>query len=244
LLAGKGQYVEGIHFLIQEYLSIWKEWGIEDLEKFRKSRALENKVRKTTQVKENVDQKISSLEDIRTWIGDCRRCRLCEERKNIVFGSGHSQAKLMFVGEGPGADEDEQGLPFVGRAGKLLTKIIEAMGYTRDQVYIANVVKCRPPNNRAPQPDESESCVPFLQKQVAIIKPSILVALGASATNALITASGGISTLRGKFHPLSWDKNVPVMPTFHPAYLLRNPNAKRYVWDDMKIVKNRLEAKQ
>jgi uracil-DNA glycosylase len=233
--------VESTQILIQEYLNLWKEWGIEDLEKFRKSRALETKIRQATKSDDD-GRGVTSLEDIRAWLGDCRRCRLCEGRNTIVFGSGHSKAKLMFVGEGPGADEDAQGLPFVGRAGKLLTKIIEAMGYTRDQVYIANVVKCRPPNNRAPQPDETEQCVPFLQKQIAIIKPQILVALGASAASALINVGGGISMLRGKFHPLSWDKNVPVMPTFHPAYLLRNPNAKRQVWDDMKIVKNRLES--
>jgi DNA polymerase len=169
-------------------------------------------------------------------IGDCRRCKLHEARHTIVFGSGNPQARLMFVGEGPGHDEDIQGLPFVGRAGNLLTQIIQAMGFTRDDVYIANVVKCRPPENRTPQPDETATCSPFLLSQIDIIRPEVIVALGSQATQALLGTSAGITKVRGTFRNHGTDRPIPVMPTFHPAYLLRNPAAKKDVWDDMKKV--------
>jgi uracil-DNA glycosylase len=166
-------------------------------------------------------------------IGDCRRCRLCEKRTQIVFGVGDPGARLLFVGEGPGRDEDAQGIPFVGRAGQLLTDIIRAMGLTREQVYIANVVKCRPPENRTPEPDEIESCLGFLESQIEIISPSVIVCLGAVAAQALVDATGGITKMRGNLREY---RGIPVMPTFHPAYLLRNPAAKKDVWADMKKV--------
>ena len=174
------------------------------------------------------------LEDLRlNTIGECVRCKLCEGRSRIVFGTGDPEARLLFVGEGPGADEDRQGIPFVGKAGQLLNKIIDAMGLSRGQVYIANVVKCRPPDNRAPQPDETDACTPFLFRQIEIIAPRVIVALGAPATQALLDTTAGITKIRGTFREF---RGIPVMPTFHPAYLLRNPAAKKEVWDDMRMV--------
>ena len=180
---------------------------------------------------------VISLTEIRADLGDCRRCKLHAGRTNIVFGVGHPAARLMFVGEGPGADEDEQGEPFVGRAGQLLTQIIKAMGLAREQVYIANVVKCRPPGNRNPEPDEIAACSPFLQAQISAIAPTVIVALGKFAAQTLLQTETPISRLRGQFHALG---GVAVMPTFHPSYLLRNPAAKREVWEDMKLVMKRL----
>ena len=172
-------------------------------------------------------------------IGDCSRCKLCRGRTNLVFGVGNPEARLMFVGEGPGADEDEQGEPFVGRAGQLLTQIVKAMGFERGDVYIANVVKCRPPNNRNPEPDEIAACSPLLEAQIAAVRPEVLVALGKFAAQTLLATDTPISRLRGQFH----DRNgVAVMPTFHPSYLLRNPAAKREVWEDMKLVMKRLAS--
>ncbi|HEY3175127.1 MAG TPA: uracil-DNA glycosylase [Candidatus Polarisedimenticolia bacterium] len=176
----------------------------------------------------------AELEDLRVnVIGECRRCKLCEGRTHIVFGDGSAGARLMFVGEGPGSEEDRRGLPFVGRAGQLLDQIIKAMGYSRSEVYIANVVKCRPPDNRTPQPDETASCTPFLFRQIEIIQPKVIVALGSPASQALLETSAGITKIRGTFRQY---RGIPVMPTFHPAYLLRNPAAKREVWDDMRKV--------
>jgi DNA polymerase len=172
-----------------------------------------------------------TLEEIRTDLGDCRRCRLCEKRKHIVFGAGDSHAKLMFVGEGPGYDEDQMGEPFVGAAGRLLTKIIEAIHYTREQVYICNIIKCRPPGNRNPMPDEIEVCFPFLKRQIASVKPDIICALGTFAAQTLLETKSPISKLRGSFYDYMGSK---VLPTYHPAYLLRNPEKKRDVWEDMK----------
>ncbi len=166
-------------------------------------------------------------------IGDCRRCKLCEGRSTIVFGDGSPRARVMFVGEGPGFEEDRQGIPFVGRAGQLLNQIISAMDLTREEVYIANVVKCRPPDNRTPQPDETAACTPFLFEQIAIIRPDVIVALGSPAAQALLGRSAGITKIRGTFREYD---GIRVMPTFHPAYLLRNPAAKRPVWEDMKQV--------
>jgi uracil-DNA glycosylase len=170
---------------------------------------------------------------IRADLGECTRCKLHAGRTNLVFGVGNPNASLMFVGEGPGADEDEQGIPFVGRAGQLLTQIIKAMGYERDQVYIANVVKCRPPNNRNPEPDEIEQCEPFLMRQIDAIQPRVIVALGKFASQTLLRSAEPISRLRGRFHRIG---PAQVMPTFHPSYLLRNPASKREVWEDMKQV--------
>jgi uracil-DNA glycosylase family 4 len=172
-----------------------------------------------------------TLEEIRTDLGDCRRCRLSEKRKNIVFGAGDSHARLMFVGEGPGYDEDQMGEPFVGAAGRLLTKIIEAINYTRDQVYICNIIKCRPPGNRNPMSDEIEVCFPFLKRQIVSVKPDIICALGTFAAQTLLETKSPISKLRGSFYDYMGAK---VLPTYHPAYLLRNPEKKRDVWEDMK----------
>jgi len=175
----------------------------------------------------------TTLRLIREDIGDCTRCGLCRNRTNVVFGVGNPIARLMFVGEGPGADEDLKGEPFVGRAGQLLTKIIESMGMEREDVYIANVVKCRPPENRTPLPDEIATCSPFLFQQILAIRPRVVVCLGTPATQTVLGTRDTITRLRGTFHEIN---GIRVMPTFHPAYLLRNPAAKRDVWDDMKKV--------
>jgi len=182
-----------------------------------------------------------SLERILADIGDCRRCRLCEGRTNIVFGSGNPQAKLVFVGEGPGEDEDLQGLPFVGRAGQLLTQMInntaakEGMSVRREHVYICNVVKCRPPNNRAPAADEMAVCGQFLFRQLSVIHPRAICVLGGTAAKALLGTKEGITRLRGQWQ---WWRDIPVMPTYHPSFLLRSvsPNAKREAWEDLKKV--------
>jgi DNA polymerase len=178
-----------------------------------------------------------TLEAIREEMGDCRRCKLWQGRRNLVFGEGNPNASLMFVGEGPGADEDAQGRPFVGRAGQLLTKIIEAINMKRSDVYIANIVKSRPPGNRVPEPDEVVACLPFLKKQIEAIRPQIIVTLGAVATNNLLSATLSITKVRGEFRELG---GILIMPTFHPSYLLRNPAGKREVWEDMKKVRDRL----
>ena len=180
----------------------------------------------------------TSLDELRSVIGDCTRCKLCKGRTNIVFGVGNADAELLFIGEGPGEDEDRQGVPFVGRAGMLLTDIItKGMGLRREDVYIANVVKCRPPNNRNPEPDEIVACEPFLHRQIALIRPRVIVSLGKFATQVLLRSRTPISKLRGEWHDY---QGVPLMPTFHPAYLLRNPSDKRLVWDDIKLVMTRL----
>jgi uracil-DNA glycosylase family 4 len=175
-----------------------------------------------------------SLETIRTDLGDCRRCKLCSTRTNIVFGSGTPKAELVFVGEGPGADEDVQGLPFVGKAGQLLTKIIEAIQLKRDQVYICNVVKCRPPGNRFPEEDEIAACSPFLFRQLESIRPKVICCLGAAAAQTILRTKASIGKLRGRFHEY---RGIKVIPTYHPSYLLRNPEAKRDVWEDMKKIR-------
>jgi uracil-DNA glycosylase len=180
-----------------------------------------------------------ALAAVRADIGEeCSRCKLHTlGRRQIVFGVGNPDADLMFVGEAPGADEDEQGVPFVGRAGQLLTKIIEAIDLKRDDVYIANVIKCRPPGNRNPEPDEVETCEPFLFQQIDIIKPKVIVALGKFAAQALLRTDAPISKLRGGVYEY---RGAKLIPTFHPAYLLRNPSSKREVWEDMKKVRDLL----
>ena len=176
----------------------------------------------------------STLEELRAAIGDCRRCKLCSGRTHLVFGVGNPRAKLMFVGEGPGRDEDLQGEPFVGRAGQLLTDIItKGIGLRREDVYIANVVKCRPPDNRNPEPDEVAACEPFLKKQIELISPEIIVALGKFAVQTLLQSKMPITKLRGTWHTY---EGIKLMPTFHPAYLLRNPADKKLVWEDIKKV--------
>jgi uracil-DNA glycosylase family 4 len=174
-----------------------------------------------------------SLELIRADIGDCTRCRLSERRTNIVFGVGNPKAELFFIGEGPGHDEDIQGIPFVGRAGKLLTQMIEAMGVARDDVYIANVVKCRPPENRQPEKDEVATCSPFLLRQLEVVRPKAIVCLGATAVRCLLGADKSISSVRGKWVDF---RGIQMMATYHPAYLLRNPAAKGDVWKDLQKV--------
>ncbi len=181
-----------------------------------------------------------SLAVIREDLGDCTRCKLHDKRQNIVFGVGDPQASLMFVGEAPGADEDRKGEPFVGRAGQLLDKMIAAMGWTRDTVYIANVLKCRPPGNRDPEPDEIEQCEPFLFRQIESIAPKVIVTLGRPATHLLLKTKAPISRIRGKFQ--LYDGHIKVMPTFHPAYLLRSPDKKRDAWSDLQTVIAELEA--
>jgi uracil-DNA glycosylase family 4 len=174
-----------------------------------------------------------TLQAIREDIGDCTRCKLHTlGRRQVVFGVGNPDAELMFVGEAPGADEDIQGIPFVGRAGQLLTKMIQAMGFSRDQVYIANVVKCRPPENRNPEADEIASCEPFLFRQIETIKPTVIIALGSFAARTLLRTQEPISRLRGRVYDYHGAK---LIPTFHPSFLLRSPNQKKYAWDDLKV---------
>lgn len=176
----------------------------------------------------------SQLATIREEIGDCKRCRLCDGRTKIVFGQGSPLAELMFVGEAPGADEDASGLAFVGRAGQLLTDMVEkGMKIPRADVFIANVIKCRPPGNRPPESDEINTCQPFLEAQIKAIRPRAIVALGATAAKFMAKSGDPISRLRGRF--AAWE-GIPVMPTYHPAYLLRNPAAKKEVWADLKLV--------
>lgn len=174
-----------------------------------------------------------TLADIRADLGDCQRCGLAPGRNCIVFGDGNPRAKLVFVGEGPGFEEDQQGKPFVGAAGQLLTRIIEAIKLTRSQVYICNIIKCRPPGNRNPEPDEIKTCFPFLERQIAAIQPDFICALGTFAAQTLLQTATPISRLRGRFHAY---KGIKVLPTYHPAYLLRNPDRKRDVWQDMKML--------
>ncbi len=188
-----------------------------------------------------LDETTDTIESIRAEIGDCTRCKLSQlGRTQIVHTTGNFQTDLMFVGEAPGADEDQQGFPFVGRAGKLLTDIIVAMGFQREQVCIGNINRCRPPENRKPEPDETAACRPFILREIAVIKPKVIVVLGATAAHNLLQVSTPISKLRGNFQDYF---GVKVMPTFHPAYLLRDPHKKKEVWEDMKKVRDYLVAK-
>lgn len=219
----------------RRHLTFYREMGLRELPFIAPSVAPERAARAR---RPPAGDAAGRLEILRVeTIGDCHRCKLSEKRNSIVFGTGDPEARLMFIGEGPGFDEDRQGLPFVGRAGKLLDQIIGAMGFERKQVYIANVVKCRPPDNRTPQPDEVSSCTPFLFEQIEIIRPDVIVTLGAPAAQALLGKTSGITKIRGTFHEYN---GIRVMPTFHPAYLLRNPAAKRPVWEDMQQVMNYL----
>lgn len=181
-----------------------------------------------------------TLKRIRADIGECTRCKLHKGRHHIVFGDGNGRASLAFVGEGPGEEEDKQGLPFVGRAGKLLTQMIEAMGLDRKEVYICNVVKCRPPSNRTPEKDEMATCKPFLERQLAVIQPKVIVCLGSVAAQALLGTGEAMSRLRGKW--FDW-RGMKLLPTYHPAYLLRNPSAKSIVWADLQLVMAELGLK-
>lgn len=178
-----------------------------------------------------------TLEEIRAELEDCRRCSLCQGRKTVVFGVGNPRARLVLVGEAPGREEDEKGEPFVGEAGRLLDRILFAMGLRREEVYICNVEKCRPPGNRDPLPEEIAACEPFLKRQLAAIRPELIVTLGRFAAQTLLRDTSPIGRLRGHWHEY---QGIPLMPTFHPAYLLRNPAGKREVWEDMKQVMARL----
>jgi uracil-DNA glycosylase len=182
-----------------------------------------------------------TLEGVREELGECTRCKLHAHRTQIVFGVGNPSARLVFVGEAPGADEDAQGEPFVGRAGQLLTKIIEAMGMRREDVYICNIIKCRPPNNRTPEADEIVACQPFLLQQLLAIDPKYICALGGPATQTLLQTKEPISRLRGRFHDFH---GIPLLPTFHPAFLLRNPSEKKTVWEDMKFLLRHMQQDQ
>ncbi len=200
-----------------------------------------------------VSDPAKALALIREDIGDCTRCRLAKQgRKQIVFGVGDPNADLMFIGEAPGADEDQQGEPFVGRAGQLLTNMIKAMGIEREQVYIANIIKCRPPNNRTPERDECETCSPFLMRQIAAIKPKVIVALGAVAAKTLLAINDSMSNLRGRwyeFRPAGVRSNDPswnsakLAVTYHPAFLLRDPRQKKEAWKDLQMVMKELGLK-
>jgi len=183
---------------------------------------------------------IVTLDEVRKELGDCKRCKLHRTRRTIVFGEGNEKASLMVIGEGPGYDEDIQGRPFVGKAGQLLTKILQSINLAREEVYITNIVKCRPPQNRNPEPDEIQSCSPFLMKQINVIQPKIICALGSFSAQTLLKTETKITTLRGKIYDLA---GITVIPTFHPAFLLRNPERKREVWEDMKKIAERMRTR-
>lgn len=185
-------------------------------------------------------QRLDALAAIRDLIGDCQRCRLAQGRNKIVFAAGEADAQLMFVGEGPGADEDAQGLPFVGRAGQLLNNMIAAMGLKREQVYIANIVKCRPPQNRKPEPEEAHSCMPFLERQIEVVRPRVLVALGATAATYLLGMRGSIGSMRGRIHDYH---GIQTVVTYHPAFLLRDPAQKKEAWKDLQMAMSALGLK-
>ena len=239
--------MSGRHEQFAEHLKFFAEMGVEG---FRKDAVWGSRQESVTESVESGESRESgasgasvksnaqspeSLSAIREDIGECVRCKLCSlGRKQIVFGVGNPQADLMFVGEAPGRDEDIQGIPFVGRAGQKLTQIIEAIGLTRDDVYIANVIKCRPPENRNPEPDEVEKCEPFLFRQIDTIKPKVIVALGTFAAKSLLKSTDSISRLRGRVYDY---RGAKLVPTFHPAFLLRNPSCRREVWEDMKKVR-------
>ncbi len=187
-----------------------------------------------------LESKIAALKIIREEIGDCTRCALHKGRNKLVFADGTPVARLMFIGEGPGADEDAQGLPFVGRAGQLLNNMIGAMGLKREEVYIANVVKCRPPGNRTPEPEEANTCSPFLFRQIDVVNPEVIVALGATAATYLLGARQPLAGLRGRVHNV---RGAKLIVTYHPAYLLRDPRQKKEAWADLQIAMRELGLK-
>jgi uracil-DNA glycosylase len=232
---------------LRAYLEFYRDLGVTDV--YRRARVRPERAPQAESLPSSPDDALiplapvgDTLEQIRIDVGEnCRRCRLCEQRSKVVFGSGNEQARLVFVGEGPGADEDAQGLPFVGRAGQLLTQMIEntaskeGIPIRRPDVYICNVVKCRPPENRTPLPDEMEICGEFLFRQLMTIRPKAIVALGSTAAKALLGTKEGVTRLRGRW--LKWH-DIPLMVTYHPSYLLRpyNQEAKRESWEDLKKV--------
>lgn len=183
---------------------------------------------------------ILTLTDVRKELGDCKRCKLHRTRRTIVFGEGNEKASLMLIGEAPGYDEDIQGKPFVGKAGQLLTKILQSINLPREEVYITNIIKCRPPQNRNPEPEEIQTCNPFLVKQIRIVQPKIICALGSFSAQTLLNTDTKITALRGKLYDLG---GIKVIPTYHPAFLLRNPERKREVWEDMKKVAGLMQTR-
>ncbi|MBU1238402.1 uracil-DNA glycosylase [Myxococcota bacterium] len=178
-----------------------------------------------------------TMEDLRSFWKECLGCKLGSTRKNMVFGEGAVPARIFFIGEGPGAQEDEQGRPFVGKAGQLLDRMIEAMGLTRDQIYIGNIVKCRPPGNRDPETDEMLSCMPVLERQIELVRPEVIVSLGRISAQVLLSTTRSLSKLRGSWHTYG---TIPLLATYHPAYLLRNPAAKKAAWEDLQMVMKQL----
>lgn len=221
---------------IRKALEFYQELGFEYLPVKAELRIKSSELRGKTQ--NSKLNKETALKALREKIGDCQRCKLSASRKNIVFGEGNPQARLMFIGEGPGRDEDIQGRPFVGDAGRLLTRLIEKMGFKREDVYIANIVKCRPPLNREPEEDEVNACRHFLGEQIRIINPEVIMSLGKISAHSLINTKVPISKLRGRFYDYM---GIPVMPTFHPAYLLRNPKDKQLTWEDAQKVLEKLK---
>ena len=216
---------------LRDELEYFRDLGIRDVYMTRKSSAAPAVAPGT----------MRDLPTLQKFLAGCPRCKLSGTRTNIVFGQGNPRAELMFVGEAPGREEDEQGLAFVGRAGQLLTKIIEAMGRKRDDVFICNVLKCRPPDNRNPERDEVDACRPFLEEQIRLISPRAIVTLGTFAAQAILETDEPIGRLRGRWR----EKNgIRVMPTYHPAFLLRSPDRKKDVWEDMKLVRDYLAAKE
>jgi len=185
-------------------------------------------------------QRCKTLKELYETTKDCQKCRLGRTRKNYVFGEGNEHAKVMLIGEAPGADEDEQGRPFVGRSGELLNKILSAIKFSREEVYIANIIKSRPPNNRNPEPDEIQACLPYLIRQIELIRPKIILALGKVAANTLLGNSHTMNALRGKLH--RW-RNIDVIVTYHPAALLRNPNWKKLCWEDVQMLRRLYDEK-
>ncbi|MEE2792741.1 MAG: uracil-DNA glycosylase [Acidobacteriota bacterium] len=234
------------HEQLRRHLEFFNELGVDGLRRdpeWRQRRAIPPSGRTTGPIRttgQKTGEAVVSpdpLSLIREDIGDCRRCKLHTGRMKLVFGVGDPTAELMFVGEAPGRDEDREGVPFVGPAGQLLTKIIAAIGFSRDEVYIANVIKCRPPRNRNPEPDEVETCEPFLFQQIDVIQPKVIVALGAFAVRTLLCSDQAISRLRGQVFEF---RGAKLVPTFHPAFLLRSPERKRDVWEDMQKVQTLL----
>jgi uracil-DNA glycosylase family 4 len=220
---------------VKNLLEYKKLMGVKEvpMAKKQESRSQNSEFKSQKPAARKGSSKEQQLRELREEMGDCTRCRLGKSRTHLVFGVGNPDARLMFIGEAPGRDEDLQGEPFVGRAGQLLTKIIEAMGYKRSDVYITNILKSRPPENRNPEPDEIEICLPFLKRQIEIIKPRAIVCLGKFAAQTVLNTGAPISSLRGRMGEY---EGIPVMPTYHPAYLLRNPDAKKQVWEDVQKV--------
>ena len=211
---------------LRSYLEYMKGLGIEEL-------PVSEGPKKVPHTPSVLPRANFTLEEVRKELGDCRRCKLHRTRRNLVFGEGDEKAKLMFIGEGPGYDEDVQGRPFVGRAGQLLTRIIQSIKLQREEVYITNVIKCRPPQNRNPDADEIRSCEPFLFRQIRVIRPRVICALGTFAAQTLLKSTGKITALRGKSYEV---EGIRIVPTYHPAFLLRNPDKKKEAWEDMKRV--------